>query len=470
MSNLDEARKNAFIININNTEKYLNTLYQKTNYKIESESPINDINIKIEKGERCFKFVGDALIKPGSSTKYKGDYLGYTESFNLVSTNESICAYKGVGSISLSPMKYFSSTGEIWELKSTAFENISYYRCILTLSEGHEDVRKFINSKPFKTERVFSPIGYIKIRVGEFNVGIYNTDINKKESLIIECYNFIELKQFESIVSSIISCFGMISGSLVRDEMIILQYQSENLDEVNGFSYKKIKDSYIGISAINPRILHESTKRKFPFEFLGDHVFENLINNSLNDLRLMRAIRLIGESFKMPNEVKASNYSVVLETIKNIVIEENEEKVNPFKRRSDAKIVKNEFLDIIKNKNDEIFNNKDTVIKKIEHLNQVSNRDSFILVFKILKIKLNTDDINCIEMRNDFLHGRIPFENEEEKDAENKLLHIVYKLHLLITSLILKYCGYNGFVFNNIMYLNLLHFNKKLTEPLFRKI
>lgn len=109
------------------------------------------------------------------------------------------------------------------------------------------------------------------------------------------------------------------------------------------------------------------------------------------------------------------------------------------------------------------------IFKKLEQLNQVGNKDSLILSFKILKIGLSEDDIRCINMRNDFLHGRIPFDSENDPKAF-ELHHIVYKIHLLVCSLILKYSGFNGLILNNIKLTDLLHFNNKLEESLFRRI
>jgi len=175
------------------------------------------------------------------------------------------------------------------------------------------------------------------------------------------------------------------------------------------------------------------------------------------------------ESSNYPLEIKASTYSVALETIKNIIIEDNQEKINPFKSKkvasSTIKILKSEIEKI----DDSEFNSKESVLNKVEQLNQVGNKDSLILSFKLLNLTLTEDDKRCINMRNDFLHGRIPY-NSESGDKDNELQHIVYKLHLLVTSLIMKNAGYSGLMLNYIKLVELLYFKKKIEEPLFRRI
>ena len=71
--------------------------------------------------------------------------------------------------------------------------------------------------------------------------------------------------------------------------------------------------------------------------------------------------------------------------------------------------------------------------------------------------------------RNNFLHGKIPFESEVPR-KNFEIQHIVYKLHMLLCSLVLKYSGYKGFILNNIKLIDLVYFKKNINEPLLRQI
>lgn len=105
----------------------------------------------------------------------------------------------------------------------------------------------------------------------------------------------------------------------------------------------------------------------------------------------------------------------------------------------------------------------------LENLNMAGNNDSFKLAFKLVDFKLTKEDEKCISMRNRFLHGNIPFENESEQQKKRELLSIALNAHLLTCSLIFKYAGYNGVVINFLKYWDLV--NKIPNEAtLFRKI
>jgi hypothetical protein len=202
---------------------------------------------------------------------------------------------------------------------------------------------------------------------------------------------------------------------------------------------------------------------------ISKEVFSNMTTKARNDNRFLRALKIITEGNEYPLEIRASAYSVALETIKNIIIEENEEKINPFKEKAFARITIKQLQAII-NPLDEIhFNNKGAILNKLEQLNQVTNTDSFKIAFSICNFVLTESDEEALVKRNDFLHGRIPFEDETETWLNKELKFITYKLHFLVTALIMKYCGFNGLLKNNPKFFSVFAENNKvIDEPLFR--
>ena len=473
MSKIDEIEKTAIEIELKKTDEFISQLYSKTSYKIISDYPtINSIDCDLEKGDRCFKYSSGEILSIGPPVKFQNKSYGYQAPFKLENKEIKLNAFKGAASININLGQGFTSNGELWELETEGFNTQSIYRAILTLPKFNNKPMEFIESLPFKVGSSLRLAGYIKLLIKEKPFGIFDYKIIGKESLIIESYQTIKQSDFENIVSSIIYCFGLISGCLVRDEVLIVEYADLIDEKALGFHYRKIEDSINGMPSINPKLYRDVEKSKKLPKYLPADFFANMINNSFGDLRLFRSIKIITESFKYPLEIKASTFSVALETLKNIIIEENEEKINPFKSKKLASKIIQKLKGYITELKDSEFNNKQAVINKLEQLNQVGNRDSFLLAFKLLDISLNSDDVFCINVRNDFLHGRIPFENEtqEKDDKDYKLQHIVYKLHLLTSSLIFKYCGYTGYMLNNIKLVDLIHFEKNINEPLFRKI
>lgn len=466
----EEIKQSAIDIKLEKTEEFLTNLYAKASFEIISDYPtINSINFELEKGDRCFKYSAGKILPIGPPVKYQSKSYGFQEPFSLKSGHIILKAFKGAASITLNLGKGFSSNGELWELESENFKKKTIHRAILPLPQFSKKPMDFIDCLPFKTGSSLRATGYLMLEIDNNKIGLFDYKLNETDSLIIDCYNKIEQKKFENIISSILFCFALISGCLIRNEIILVQYSNFDLNEITGFQFRRIEESTNGMPAIDPELLRRVDKSKSINPYIPSILFENMVNKCLSDLRLLRSIRIITESFRYPLEIKASTYSVALETLKNIIIEENAETINPFRSKKVASKTIKELKSIVNKVNKNDFNNKQSVLNKVEQLNQVGNRDSFLLAFKILEIELNDDDIRCIDVRNDFLHGRIPFENEIGIE-DYQLQHIVYKLHLLVTSLIMKFCGYSGFMLNNIKLIDLIHFKKNIKETLFRKI
>ncbi|MDC7996367.1 hypothetical protein [Altibacter sp. HG106] len=471
MNRLDKIKLEGVKVNLVQTNEFLTNLFSKKEFTIKSKYPtINTIKCTLEKGNRSFKYSAGEILPKGPPVKYQHKSYGYQDPFELISEDYHFIAYNGAGSINLKIGKGFTSTGEIRDLKSKSFDNLTgIHRAIIPKPKFHNFPIRYIKSEGFNVGSSIRVAGYFLIKINNRPFGIYDYKINEIESLFIENYDNLPSNDFENYISAIIYCFGIVSGQLFRDEVVILKYASPKFEKIIAFNYKKLEDSMKGIPALDPQLYWQLSETNKIRPYLEKEVFENLVNKSLKDLRLYRAIRIMSESCQYPIEIKASTYSVALETVKNIIIEENGEKINPFKLKKKASKTIKELKKIVDAIPESEFNSKKMVLNKLEQLNQVGNKDSLLLSFKLLNIKLSEDDKRCINMRNDFLHGRIPFDIENDPKAY-ELHHIVYKLHLLVCSLILKYSGFSGLMLNNIKLADLLHFDKKLREPLFRKI
>jgi hypothetical protein len=104
-----------------------------------------------------------------------------------------------------------------------------------------------------------------------------------------------------------------------------------------------------------------------------------------------------------------------------------------------------------------------------EHL---TNNEKLTRPFEQLGISLSLHDIAIIEHRNDLLHGNILLKTEDAKDEEKTNLYMAYvsaKLFTLISKLILKSIGYDGYVYNQAKYLE-KHICIETSEEYFEKI
>jgi hypothetical protein len=469
MNHLEEAKRTAKKLDLRITFSFLEKLGRKRAFRIISQFPtINGIKCEIWKDTRCFKFNCDPLNSGVSPVLYQQDNYGFQDLFNLQSNDELIEIKKGVGSISLKLANRFSSTGEFWEVESNFKEEPTYHRAVILMDKFHKAPVEFIKSGSFETGNSLRVAGFVGLNLNGYSVGIFDYDQEKNNFLFIDCCDKIPPADFQNVIQNITYPYALISGCLVRDEIFILQSSDANFLNITGYQFSKLEDSKRGPGILDPKLMKEfyqsSTTQFFPIEN-----FQKLVETSLVDPRFFRAIKIITESFGYPLEVRAASYSVALETLKNIVVENNQERINPFKSKSDARNLINTLRKEVEKASDSIFNNKEAVFSRIEQLNQVTNSDAFLLAFKIMEIELTDEDKECINMRNDFLHGRIPFENEKGFN-EYELHRIVFKLHFLVNALIIKMTGFNGLILNNLKMLDVLKYKKDLNAPLFRKI
>jgi hypothetical protein len=469
VNSIKEIEKSGKRIYLSDSIEFIERFFKEMTFTIKSDIPtINTIQCKIKKGNRCFKYKAREILPFGPPVKYQSEGYGFLSPFMLENDSEILNVKYGVNSLTFKPGQRFESEGEITVLESNFGGNKAYYRAIIPLENFAEKPLKFIESNGFKVGTSIRIAGYISVDTGQGIYGLYDyKTYNEVNSIIIENEESSDYSMFERTLGAIIYSFGIISGSLIRNEIFILQYENKEYNQISGFQFRKLEDSINGIKSIDPGLLRDWDRRFQETSFLPSIVFSNLVKKCLTDVRFQRAIKIITESSIYPLEIRASTYSVALETLKNIVLEENVERINPFKSRKEASKVIKQIKGMVEAVDEEKFNNKKAVLSKIEQLNQVTNRDAFLLTFELLGIQLNDDDRKCIANRNDFLHGQIPFEYEHDENYQ--LQHTVYKLHFLISSIVLRIANYTGFILNTIKLADLFHFKNNFKEPLFRK-
>ncbi len=181
--------------------------------------------------------------------------------------------------------------------------------------------------------------------------------------------------------------------------------------------------------------------------------------NTINENNeLSRILFLIVEGHSLSTELQAAVYSIALEAITNIISEENETKFLPIPDKKVAKKIIEEFKELLIKHSKEISEDGlETINRKLSVINSQTNKQKLLKPFELLSITLNEKEIEAINKRNDFLHGRLPLSlgNEDDKFI---LQQISFTILYCVTSLILKYVGYSGYV---MYYPTLNEFTKK---------
>lgn len=477
MNKLDELKESAKNININNTISFIKCLNERKIGKIQSDIPtINGLTIEFQKSKRCFRFSTDSIMDCKSPVKYQNSSYGFQKPFKIEYEDNLYAIENGIGAISIKIGQGFATEGELWEIETNTFKQTKgFFRAVLPLSKFAKAPLHYLLGKSMNFGSTFRAAGYINIKLNENEIGFFDFDIDKQKYVAIECRQSTDFILFERIIESLIYSYAFISGSLIRDEIFIIKYSNNEFDNIVDFQFRKIEDGITsGFELINPKE-HQSYVENFSKyranpEYFPERIFSNLNELCFNNKPILRAIRIITQARDLPNEIKIASLYVALETIKQVIIDSNIDKISPFKDKSFAATTITDLKNIISDIPEDNFNDKNMVIKKIENLNAIGNNDSFILAFKLAGYKLSKEDKKYIRLRNRFLHGNIPFDNEVEQLKNDALLEITTNTHFLVCSLLLKYVGYDGVVKDLLSYINLKKGIYSHETPLFRKI
>jgi hypothetical protein len=460
---------------VDETFHFLSEIEKPKSFKVISDyPPINNIELEIERGEQCFKFKAPSINLVKNIIQYQHDDYGFNRSFTLKSEKETMRLPKGAITTKINILNELSVEGEIWVIESDFNLSVKqFHRAIIPKKTNTlKDHGFFIHSEHYSdgNSLIFNGLTEFNSCGTLFHLFKFRKD--EEEFLFIDALTPLLYIEFKRVVDSITYCLGTITGHLNRNEMSVIQSESTDFKKINGFKFQRLEDSVLtNLEAISPRIFSELTRLNPDVGHISTQVFSNLVTKTATDERFLRGLKIITAANDYPLEIRASAYSVALETIKNIIIEEHQEKVNPFKEKKFARELIKELKQIVKQVEESKFNNKKAVMGRLEQLNQVTNKDSFKIAFDLCGIKLNEFDEEALLKRNDFLHGRIPFENEYGMEQNNELRFITFKLHFLVMALILKYSGFDGFLLNNVKYFSLYNQEMgEIKEPLFRKI
>ncbi len=469
MDRLEQLRKTSYTLNLESTSKYLNNLKNERTFKIISPYPtIHGVDCKIqmdEDGTFNYRVRGFNRNSPVEPVHFQDIGYGFAKPFVLVDKSTMFSVPFGVGSLSINFSASDSCTGKLNEL--VCENNNEYYcRCILTPSIDIENLATYFMTEAFIVKDSLRVAGLLKLKIQGIEFHLFDYELDGKNRLFIDSRSACNYDLFKSIVNSFIIQFAIVSGYLLRDHAFYMFAADANFAAIKHHAFAKMPRSKHGLEAVRPRDLIDIVPELQTREsrYLQPYVMENLITMALKDVQFFRACTIIAESHGHLVEIKASTYAVALETLKNIIIAENEDKINPIKSKTISKQLRAELKSVIDKYDDVHFNNKAAIIQKIDVLNQVPNTDSFVKMFELIGLSINNEDKEILKKRNDFLHGRIPFEDERRDINKNELAKIVMKLHLLLCAVILKRADYHGYLVNNIR----LKFRELTNEPAYR--
>lgn len=323
--------------------------------------------------------------------------------------------------------------------------------------------------------------GLLQIKIEGYNYHLfkYKNDDTGKVYLIIDSLENNVFNEFRINCKSIITAFGYTSGNLFLNEYYYLTFKKDNPELVEYIMYeKKEKSALTGHALFEPfqfRQYIEAIGKKDQFKHvqtsMPSTVFSNLCRIIKKNEAFSRTCDLIIEGNQSKQLLlRAGIYSIALETITNIVYEENIDKINPIQDKKLASLIRNKFKDIVKEYDEFISKYGLKIIEsKINDINKPTNSKKLSVPFEIYRIKLNKDDLDILNHRNKFLHGTSPFTETELKNKDYEIEYIASRLQFMLNSLMLKYVGYSGHIINYPAWIQ-RNRKKEITDHLFKII
>jgi hypothetical protein len=289
-------------------------------------------------------------------------------------------------------------------------------------------------------------------------------DENKNRYIIFESKKKQTYEEFSNKTFAIRVALGYVTGYFSGNKGYFFTYSNLKMEKYNDFYFTSLRDemkTLMNPMNTNPYAWLNEYKKDAEklyklslFRTLKVEEFSLLCNKLLLNDDFMATVLLIIESGKASLIFRPSGYSIALETLSDIIIGDEKEKISPIDSKQDSKKFRNDLIEVLKKHSiKESFKDINTLQVRIENINQITNLESLKKPFSILNIDLLDEDLKVIKSRNDFLHGRVPdFKKQgtnrsiELKDYD--LYYASVRLYTLLNVLIFKMIGFDNYVLN----------------------
>jgi hypothetical protein len=440
-----------------------------------------DIEAKLSRGDKNFLIRFDT-IKSNSNLNeieflFKFDGIHYnTKRIDHFSTNTSVNIDIATGAKS-------SSTLDISTFQSLDFKSLGRFKAFYKVDLN--EIRSFHSQFETLTHQrgafeYFYECIRLKVEGKTYDITQFKTqDVGY---YVFECLVEETFENYHKACFSIKQAIGFINKLMVGDEEFIfddsnnLYYSNFIRQNIKGFYYPIVTNPY-SLPDIEPKIADDFKDR---LTRISSENLTNLVDKIHTKSSLSLAILTILEVMSVRSLLlMPSAFAVIIELLSKMISNDEVGMEKPISDKELAGKIIGELHGVIDENCSSL--NEQSILKLKRRLNEINkpinyqhlkNVDKLTRPFEILGIKLTLHDINIIEHRNDLLHGNISLENENQQTDEHINLYMAYvsaKLFTLISKLILKSIGYDGYVYNNAKHIE-NHINISTEEEYFEKI
>nr|WP_314834888.1 hypothetical protein [uncultured Flavobacterium sp.] len=461
---------------INDLEKLKKGVFRKAKSSLDG---INEVELSCNKKEFRVEFGFDRFFRSEINLgvgqqieKVKFDYQEKTVVFR---------------SLYIDQFSDQSLKGSINQLYSEGFSKSKkqYFKFVIPHSKSLNSFYQ-IERIVFSNDRGTTSSLGTKIKMIDEEVFILEEkDENKNLYIIIESKKKQTYEEFSNKTFALRVALGYVTGYFAGNKGYFFSYSKSKMEKFNNFYFSTLRDeikTLMNPINVNPYAWLSDYKKAADkyyklnkIRLLKIEEFSFLCNTLLSNDDFTATILLIIESTKASLIFRPSGYSIALETLSDIIIGQEKEKIAPINSKQDSKEFRKDLILVLeKHSIKKSFIDTNTLRVRIENINQITNFESLKKPFSILNINLLDEDLKVIKSRNDFLHGRVPdFKNQgsnrsiELKDSD--LFYASVRLYTLLNALIFKMIGFDNYVLN-FPKIYEKHTKYKVKEDFYRKV
>lgn len=341
---------------------------------------------------------------------------------------------------------YVTITGTFAKINSTShsIKDISKFTAVLNCSSNNF-LGAYFSSSDLEIGYVTYGCRLIELIINTIPLHCYIIE-NKEETsslLFIEGLKNCEYETFIKILHDLTLCLSYITGAFIGKEVFVFKdifSQNNDSDYVSWFYYpEELNESQFGVI---PKLNDGVSKHSLLQIKHGLPTLVKMVELCLQSQSYRRIILSMIHTNTQPDYIRVVLYAVGLETITELLYQENKDKMKPVPDKKLATKIRSRLTETLQQFTATI---SDSALRKftetINQINKPTNSEKLTKPFSIYNIPLLDKDLEAITKRNDFLHGRLPYD-----PGSHELSLVGYRLQFCVNALVMKYCGYTGAV------------------------
>ena len=341
----------------------------------------------------------------------------------------------------------------------------SFYRIVLPIHIEHFSLTRYFDPTfNFCYDSLCSSGDFIKTYIEGKEFHVYVVVERSDKFLFVDCMHEIDYETFYNQVLCILLSLGFFSGSFIEEECYIFSSETNAFASISYIEYRSMRDSIQLSHRLLPYNLYnfyspdEVKKHQYELACVSQDVFTKMVNILNNSVMFQKALFILLEAEKTPLDIQPACLSVVLEALCNYVEDGNEEIFAPIQTKLKARNLRKKMKELLDDSSLELDFSPDGKIileKRIDDINKQTNRGKFEKTIQCLGLELNEYEKETLLNRNSFLHASEEIKTKKISIQSNNMdFAKVYVeseiLYRLLCKMVLKICGYCGYMVNEL--------------------